>query len=114
MLKIYHNTRCGKSRETLKLVQENADNVQIIEYLKTPPTEAELMEIVEQLNIKPEQLLRKGEGLFKDKFADKSFTDKEWIKIMVVNPILIERPIVVKDGKAVLGRPPQNVLQLFD
>jgi arsenate reductase len=107
MLKIYHNNRCGKSRETLKLVQENAEDVQIIEYLKTPPTEEE------KLTIKPEQLLRKGEAIFKEKFEGKSLSDEEWIRIMVENPILIERPIVIKDGKAVLGRPPENVLQLF-
>jgi arsenate reductase (glutaredoxin) len=113
MLKIYHNNRCGKSRETLKLVQENAEDVQIIEYLKTPPTEEELREIIKKLTIKPEQLLRKGEAIFKEKFEGKSLSDEEWIRIMVENPILIERPIVIKDGKAVLGRPPENVLQLF-
>lgn len=113
MIKIFHNTRCGKSRQTLELIKEKTTDVQVIEYLKTPPTVKELKEIVLRLKMKPEQLVRKGESLFKEKLAGKAFTDEEWIKIMVENPILIERPIVLKGDKAVIGRPPENALQLL-
>jgi arsenate reductase (glutaredoxin) len=109
---IYHNNRCGKSRETLKLLQEKTKDIEIIEYLKTPPTEVELTEIIRKLKIKPEQLIRKGEELFKEKFRGATYSDQEWIKIMVENPILIERPIVIEGEKAIIGRPPEKVLDI--
>jgi arsenate reductase (glutaredoxin) len=112
MTTIFHNSRCGKSRETLKLLQQKTVDIEIVEYLKTPPTEAQLTEIVKKLKIKPEQLIRKGEEVFKEKFTGMSYSDQEWIKIMVENPILIERPIVIKGDKAVIGRPPENVLSI--
>ena len=112
-MKIYHNPRCQKSRETLQILQEAGKDVEIIEYLKTPPTASELKTIIAQLGIKPEKLIRKGEAIFKENYKGKTFTDEEWIDIMVKNPILIERPIVIKDGKAVLGRPPENVKGLL-
>lgn len=112
-MKIYHNTRCSKSRETLALLQEHGQQVEVVEYLKTAPSAAELADILAKLNLKPEELVRKGEALYKEKFAGRTFSDDEWIRIMVENPILIERPIVVHGDRAVLGRPPQQVLTLL-
>jgi arsenate reductase (glutaredoxin) len=110
---IYHNPRCGKSRATLALLQENGVEPNVVEYLKTPPSVAELKKIVDQLGLKPEQLVRKGEEVYKSKYAGKTLSDAEWIDAMVENPILIERPIVISGKRAVLGRPPENVLSLL-
>jgi arsenate reductase len=112
-MKIYHNPRCRKSRETLQLIQDAGKEVEVIEYLKTPPTAGELKSIIEKLGITPEQLIRKNEAIFKESFKGKSYSDDEWIGIMIDNPKLIERPIVVFGDQAVLGRPPQNVSSLL-
>jgi len=109
MIKIYHNPRCRKSREALKLIEESGNDFQIINYLENTPSEDELKEIISKLNIPAENLLRKGESIFKDNFKGKILSENEWIQVMVKNPKLIERPIVIKDDKAVLGRPPKNV-----
>ena len=106
-MKIYHNPRCTKSRQTLQLIENTGQDVQVIEYLKTPPTADELKSLLNLLGMKPEQLLRKNEAVFKEQFKGKSFTDDEWINIMIEHPKLIERPIVVQGDKAVLGRPPE-------
>jgi arsenate reductase len=110
---IYHNPRCGKSRAALALLEERGVEPRIVEYLKTPPSAAELAAIVEKLGLTPEQLIRKGEEVYKARYAGKSLTPSEWIKAMVQHPILIERPIIVKGARAVLGRPPENVAKLF-
>ncbi len=112
-MKIYHNPRCSKSRQTLELIREKKVDVEIIEYLNDTPSEKELKELIALLGIKPEELVRKNETVFKEQFKGKTFSDDEWIRIMVQNPKLIERPIVVKDGKAVLGRPPEKVLDIL-
>ena len=110
---IYHNPRCGKSRATLALLQEQGIEPHMVKYLKTPPSAAELKKIVEQLGITPEQLIRKGEEIYKSKYAGKTLSAAQWIDAMVQNPILIERPIVISGKRAVLGRPPENVLDLL-
>jgi arsenate reductase len=110
---IYHNPRCSKSREALKLITENNTPVKIIEYLKTPPDFKELKDLLVKLNLKPSQIIRTNEELFKKNFKNKNFSDDEWIKILTENPILIERPIVIKGNKAVIGRPPQIVKDLI-
>ncbi|MDN3670281.1 arsenate reductase (glutaredoxin) [Echinicola jeungdonensis] len=114
-IKIFHNPRCKKSRETLKLVEENVskDHIEIVKYLETPPSEAELKSILSMLGISPNELVRKGEKAWKEEFKGKDLSDEELIKVMVKNPKLIERPIVIAHGKAVLGRPPENVLVLL-
>lgn len=112
-MKIYHNPRCSKSRQTFQLIKDAGKEVEVVEYLNTPPTFEELKQLIDMLGISPEQLLRKGEAIFKEQFKGKSFSDDEWIEIMIKNPKLIERPIVVDGKKAVLGRPPENVLSLF-
>jgi len=110
---IYHNPRCMKSRETLALIEKKKVKPEIVEYLKTPPTKEELKAILKKLGISAEALVRKQEVLFAVKFKDKKLSDEQWIEILVKNPALIERPIVVKGNKAVIGRPPENVLSLL-
>jgi len=112
-LTIYHNPNCTKSRATLSLLQDRGFKPRVVEYLRTPPTAAELDTIVRKLGIKPEQLVRKGEEIYKAKYAGKILTDSDWIKAMVSDPILIERPIVVSGERAAIGRPPENVLPLI-
>ena len=113
MIKIYHNPRCRKSRETLEIINDSGNSVQVIEYLKQTPSANDLSVILSKLNLKPEQLLRKGEKLFKEEYKGKKLTDHAWIRAMVENPVLIERPIVVKGNKAIIGRPPENVKTLL-
>ena len=112
-MKIYHNPRCKKSRQTLALIIENGVKPKVIEYLKDLLTTDELNELIGLLGIEPIALVRKNEAVWKERFNGKEFSDKELIKVMVENPKLIERPIVVKQKKAVLGRPPENVLKLI-
>lgn len=111
--KIYHNPRCSKSRQTLQILRDNGIEPHIIEYLKESPTTEELSEVLSALNMKAEEIIRKGEVIFKENFKGKEFSNEEWIQILVENPKLIERPIVIKNKKAVLGRPPENVLNLI-
>lgn len=113
-MKIYHNNRCSKSRSTLQIIEDKGIDVEIIQYLKTPPTKEELTNILKMLDIPAEKLIRKGEAIFKENFKGKSFSNDEWIDIMIENPKLIERPIVVHNGKAVIGRPPENVNLLLN
>lgn len=111
---IYHNPRCSKSRQTLALLEQRNVKPQVVEYLKTPPSIDELSEIVEQLGISARQLLRKGEAEYKDlNLADESLTEQQLIQAMCEHPKLIERPIVIYNGKAKLGRPPEAVLEIL-
>jgi len=112
-MKIFHNPRCRKSRETLALIEENNITPEIILYLDNIPTERELKSLLKKLSIPADKLIRKGEAIFKEKYKGKSLTEAQWISAMVKYPKLIERPIVVDGGKAVLGRPPENVLELL-
>jgi arsenate reductase len=112
-MKIYHNPRCRKSRETLALIEESGIEPEVIRYLDTPPSVDELAELVQLLGISPKDLIRKGEAIYKEQFKGKELSDREWLEAMVKHPKLIERPIVVEGGKAVLGRPPENVKELL-
>ena len=113
-MKIYHNPRCSKSRKTLAILQEKGIQVEIIEYLKIPITFEELQSIVNKLEMKPIDLVRKNELDWKNNYSEIAQTDEEIINAMVNNPKIIERPIVISGKKAVLGRPPENVLNLFN
>ena len=112
-LTIYHNPACTKSRETLALIRARGHEPQIVEYLKSPFSEAELTAIVRKLGIEPLELIRRNEQVFKDKYAGKKLGPKEWIKAMVKDPILIQRPIVVRGDAAAIGRPPEDVERLL-
>jgi len=113
-LKIYHNPRCSKSRETLKLIEEKGLEPVVVEYLKTPPDKETLRQLIQQLGIKPRELLRIHEDEYKQAgLDDDSISDEEVIAAMVKYPKLIERPIVVCDGKAIIGRPPVKVLDIL-
>ncbi len=112
-LTIYHNPGCSKSRETLALIRSRGLEPRIVEYLKAPPSEAELTAILRKLGIRPLELVRRNEPVFKDKYAGRKLGDKEWIKAMVADPILIQRPIVVRGDAAAIGRPPQDVEPLL-
>ena len=112
---IYHNPQCSKSRQTLDLLRESGMEPKIIHYLETPPDEEALTHLLQLLEMAPIELIRKKEDLFQELELDKMTPDREQlIRIMVKNPILIERPIVVKGDKAVIGRPPEKVLTLVD
>ena len=110
---IYHNPRCTKSRQTLKLLEERGLEHTVVEYLKDPPTAETLRSIVKALEIEPQDLLRKKEQIFKEVCSDGNPTGDEAIQLMVDHPKLIERPVVVVGGKAAVGRPPENVLPLL-
>jgi arsenate reductase len=111
---IYHNPRCSKSRETLKLIEEQGIQPQIVRYLETPPDHATLAGILDMLGLEPRDLMRKKEKEYKDNgLDDPALTRDELIDAMVATPKLIERPIVIKDGKAALGRPPASVLDIL-
>lgn len=111
---IFHNQRCRKSREALKLIkaQQNVE-VEVIEYLKNIPTKEELKKLLAKLNMKAEEIVRKNEALYKERYKGLQLNEEEWIEVLCENPILIERPIIVRNNKAVIGRSPENVRQLF-
>ncbi len=113
MTTIYHNPRCSKSRQTLQLLEDKNEDLNIVKYLEEPPTKEELKRILELLNIKPIALVRKNEQIWKDNFKGKDLSQEEIINAMLDNPKLIERPIVVKGAKASIGRPPENVLSIL-
>jgi arsenate reductase len=104
MIKIYHNPRCGKSRNCLALLEESGQEYAVVKYLEQPPTFAELVSVLEKLNKKPLELVRQKEKVWVENFKKKSMTDDEIIEAMVSNPILIERPILLKGDKAIIGR----------
>jgi arsenate reductase len=111
---IYHNPRCSKSRQTLELLEQKGIQPDVVLYLETPPDRARLGQLIDQLGITPRELLRSSETEYKEmQLADKSLSDDVLIEAMLKAPRLIQRPIVVKGDKAVLGRPPENVLDLL-
>ncbi|MGB5653354.1 MAG: arsenate reductase (glutaredoxin) [Robiginitalea sp.] len=109
MITIYHNPRCRKSRETLAIIQESGEDFQIVEYLKTPLNQKELKALLHKLKMQPDELLRKGESLWKEKFKGKTLGEDQILTAMAEHPKLMERPVVVKGQSAILGRPPENV-----
>ena len=114
MVSIYHNPRCSKSRQTLALIEEKQIQPEVVLYLENPPNAKTLKQLIKKLGITPRQLLRKGENDYKsNNLKDTSLTDTDLIEAMVKFPKLIERPIVINGDKAVLGRPPENVLDII-
>ena len=113
-LRIYHNPRCSKSRQTLTLLQENGHTPEVIEYLKSPPTADELRDVLQMLGMSPRDLMRKGEAVYRElELGNASLSDEQLIDAIVANPILIERPIVIAADKAAIGRPPERVLDIL-
>lgn len=113
MITIYHNNRCSKSRCGLEILEESGKDYEIKKYLEDVPTEAELKELINKLSIQPIDLVRKNEAIWKENFKGKTLSDVEIIKAMVNNPKLIERPIVVNGNKAVIGRPPEKIIEII-
>lgn len=112
-MEFYHNPRCRKSREALSLLEEKGVTPEIILYLKDVPTESELEDIVSKLGIKPFDLVRKGETIYKETLKGRELSDSQWVKTMIENPKLIERPILVNGDKAVIGRPAEDILTIL-
>jgi arsenate reductase len=111
---IFHNPRCSKSRQTLELLEKHGITPTVIEYLKTPPTSSELKEILTLLGFVPRDLMRRKEALYAECELDNpALSDDDLIGFMIKHPILIERPIVLANGKAALGRPPEQVLEIL-
>jgi len=111
---IYHNPRCSKSRQTLALLEARGITPKVVEYLKHPPSAAELKSILKKLGIEPRELMRRSEQLYVELgVQDRALSDDDLIGLMVANPILIERPIVVSGAKAAIGRPPEQVLAIL-
>lgn len=112
-IRIYYNPRCSKCRETAALVTEHGYATELIEYLVTPPGKEKLRDLLTKLGMKPLELIRTGEAVFKQHYAGLTLSDDAWLDAMVAHPVLIERPIVVRDNKAVVARPPEKVLALL-
>ena len=113
-VKIYHNPRCSKSRQTLALLEERGVEAEVIRYLETPPSASVLKSILKALGMNPRDLMRKKETAYKELgLADESMTDAALVNAMAENPILIERPIVVNGARAAIGRPPESVLEIL-
>ena len=113
MITIYHNPRCGKSRDCLAFLETSDKKFEIIKYLETPLTFNELEEIIRKLNINPIELIRKNETVWKENFKGKELTDSEIIQTMVDYPILMERPIVVYNDKAIIARPLEKIKEII-
>jgi arsenate reductase len=113
MIKIYHNPRCSKSREGLAVLENSKKEFEIVKYLEAVPSKDELTEIIRLLDISPMLLVRKNEKIWKENFKGKELTDAEIIIAMVQNPKLIERPIIINNKKAVIGRPSESILTII-
>lgn len=114
MIQIYHNPRCGKSRNCLAFLDESDQEYEIIPYLTETPTFDELKELLEKLNLQPIELVRVKEKIWIENYKEKTMSDSQIIQAMVDNPILIERPIVIKDGKAIIGRDVNKVASFLE
>ncbi|WP_310594633.1 arsenate reductase (glutaredoxin) [Flavobacterium sp.] len=113
MIQIYHNPRCGKSRNCLAFVTEKETEVEIIKYLETPPSKEALIDLLQKLNLKSIQLVRVKESIWIEQYKNKSLSDDAIIEALAAHPILIERPIVIKGNKAIIGRIPEEVAQFI-
>ena len=113
MIKIYHNNRCSKSRCGLEILEKSRKPFEVVKYLDNPLSKQELVDLIKLLNIEPINLVRKNEAIWKTNFKDKALSDSEIIEAMVNNPKLIERPIVINKNKAIIGRPPELILDII-
>ena len=113
MIKIYHNPRCSKSRQGLELLENSGKQFEIVKYLENIPSKEELTSIIEKLQIQPVELVRKNEAIWKENYKGKELSDSEIIDVMIQNPKLIERPIVINNTKAAIGRPLENIQNII-
>lgn len=112
-IRMYYNPRCSKCRDAAALVTAGGYSVELIKYLETPPGEAELRDLLNKLGMKPQELIRTGENLFKEHYAGRTLSDDDYLAAMLTHPLLIERPIVVRGNKAIVARPAEKVLSLL-
>jgi len=112
-MKIYHNNRCSKSRCGLEILNNSKQEFEVVDYINNPLSEKEIKDILKKLGFSPIQLVRKNEAIWKEDYKGKDLSDIEIIKAMAMHPKLIERPIVIKDDRAVIGRPPENIEELL-
>lgn len=111
---IYHNPRCSKSRAAMDLLTDKGIETNVIKYLETPPDRTTIIDLLDMLGLEPRDLMRKGEAEYKDNnLADESLTDDDLVDALIKYPKLIERPIVVKDGQAAIGRPIENIIEIL-
>ena len=113
MIKIYHNNRCSKSRLGVRVLEDSGKDFEIVKYLEEIPSKSELKNIIELLGIAPIELVRKNEKIWKENFKGKTLSDAEIIEVMVNNPKLIERPIIINGNKAVIGRPTEKIFEII-
>lgn len=113
MYTIYHNVRCRKSREACGILEEKGVTPQVVEYLKTPLNQNQIKDLLKKLGMQAEDIVRKGEAIYKEKYKGKDLSEAEWVKVLAEHPILIERPIFVNGNRAVIGRPPEKVLDII-
>ena len=111
---IYHNARCSKSRSACDIITALGIKAEVIEYLEAPPGKEELRGLLEKLDMQPAELVRHGEAVYKENYAGKELSDEEWLDALVAHPILIERPIVVRGDRAVIGRPAERVMEFLN
>lgn len=110
---IYHNNRCSKSREALNILEHSNCKFEVRDYLKNPPSQKEIKELLKKLKCKAIDIVRKKEPLYLDKFATKKLSNLQWIAVLSKHPILIERPIIINHNKAIIGRPPELILNII-
>ena len=113
MIQIYHNPRCRKSREGLAILEQSGENFEIIKYLDHPPSESHIKDLLKKLDMEPIELVRTNEAIWKSDFKGKELTDNDIVTALSQHPKLMERPIVVKNNKAVVGRPPGNISRIL-
>jgi len=112
-LRLYHNARCSKSRSACALLAERGLEPELVDYLRTSPSKAELRDLAAKLGMAPSALVRRGEDVFKEHFAGRTLTEDQWLEALAAHPILLERPILVLGDRDVIGRPPERVLELL-
>jgi len=113
MIKIYHNPRCTKSRQGLEVLEKSGEQFEVVKYLENIPTKDELRKVLGFLNIPAENLVRKNEAIWKENYRGKNLSEEDILEAMIQFPKLIERPIVIKNNKAVIGRPTENIYDLL-
>lgn len=111
---IYHHPRCSKSRAACQLIAARGVEASVIDYLTSPPSRDELRSLLDKLGMTASELVRRGEAAFSEHYAGRELSDEQWLDALIAHPILIERPIVVCGDRAVIGRPPEKVLELLD